>query len=815
MSKESEEIFQQKTDIKEIVFNILKYKYYFIASLFVALIIAFLVNKYSERIYSNATTILIRQENKNSFMNSGAEMMGGFDIFGGIQNVENELSVFKSFAAINQAVQELNLQVTYLLQKDLFPLKFLPFSSYTDLHDNSPIEVIIDQTHVQPVNIRFYVEVLNDSTFKLRTLAENVVLYDYVSNKYVGNLDSLNFYGLFRFGERISGKYFDFIVHKNENFKTSTYKNKKLLFHFNDLYLLTLQYQANLSISTISTTSSVVAIFLKGTHPKKITDFLNTLTKVYLDKNLEKKNKIAFNTVKFIDSRISDISDSLKFAENKLQYYQSSNQGMNLSFQGEKLYEKINSLETERSIIIMKQQYFDYIKNYIEKNKDVADLVAPSAMDVQDDVLAKLINELLSLNSQRMNYLQNNPKNLYLKDLEIQINNIKKTILENINYNNDRIKISLDELDSRMAKLNSQIAILPRTERGVIGMERQTKLNDEIYTFLLQKRAEAQIARASNAPDYEIVDEAYYFSAGIISPKTKMNYIIAAFLGLVLPFLFILAKDFFNNKVTDIKDIEQITNYPLIGQVLHNTSKVKAIITEFPKSPLADSFRAIRTNVNFFAQGRDKMIILITSSMSGEGKSFSSINIASVYALLGKKTLLLGFDLRRPALFKDFNLKNEKGITSYLIKTAEIKDIIQKTQIENLDLISAGPIPPNPVELIASERNKQFFEELKKLYDYIIIDSSPIGAVTDTFLLFGFADINIFTIRHNYSLKDAVKANLKNIRLKNITNITILVNDVKMSKNSYGYAYQSNYYESNQKKNILKKTFRKKNKVLG
>ena len=245
---------------------------------------------------------------------------------------------------------------------------------------------------------------------------------------------------------------------------------------------------------------------------------------------------------------------------------------------------------------------------------------------------------------------------------------------------------------------------------------------------------------------------------------------------------------------------------------MHNNSKVKAIITEYPKSPLADSFRAIRTNVNFFAQGRDKMVILITSSMSGEGKSFSSINIASVYALLGKKTLLLGFDLRRPALYKEFNLKNEKGITSYLINNAEIKDIIQRTQIENLDLISAGPVPPNPVELIASDRNKQFFDELKKLYDYIIIDSSPIGAVTDSFLLFNFADINIFTIRHNYSLKDAVKANLKSIELKNISNIAILVNDVKMSKNSYGYAYQSNYYENSEKTNLIKKTLRKKNK---
>jgi tyrosine-protein kinase Etk/Wzc len=810
MSKVSEEIFQQKTDFKEIIFKVLKYKFYFIASFTVALIFAFFINKYSVRKFSNATTLLVRVGNEKSLLNSGTGMMGEFDIFGGIQNVENELSVLKSFSYINQAIQEADLEVSYIFEENLLPLRFLPFSSYQDLYDNSPIRVILEQTHIQPVGARFYVEVINDSTFKLKAQAKNAALYNYVSNKQTGVVDSLNFFGLYRFGERISSKYFDFIVHKNENFNLHSFKDKKLFFYFNDLYNLTLEYQGNLGISTTTTTSSVVVIFLKGTHPKKITDFLNTLTKVYLEKNLEKKNKIAFATVQFIDSRISDISDSLKFAENKLQYYRSSNQAMNLSFQGQQMYEKISSLESERAIIKMKQQYFDYIKNYFEKNKDVTDLIAPSAMDVQDEVLSNLINELLSLNNQRMNYLQNNPKNLFLKDLEIQINNVKKTILENISYNYNRIEISMDDINSRMAKLNSQIALLPRTEREVIGMERQTKLNDAIYTFLLQKRAEAQIARASNAPDYEVVDEAFYFGAGIISPKTKLNYIIASFLGLFLPFLFIIVKDFFNNKIIEIKDIEHITSLPIIGQVLHNTSKIKAIITEYPKSPLADSFRAIRTNVNFFAQGRDKMVILITSSMSGEGKSFSSINIASVYALLGKKTLLLGFDLRRPALFKDFSLKNEKGITSYLIKNAEIKDIIQKTQIENLDLISAGPIPPNPVELMASERIKQFFDEIRKLYDYIIIDSSPIGAVTDTFLLFNFADINIFTIRHNYSLKDAVKGNLKSIENKKISNVSILVNDVKINKNSYGYAYQSNYYEQDEKKSLIRKTLRKK-----
>ena len=482
---------------------------------------------------------------------------------------------------------------------------------------------------------------------------------------------------------------------------------------------------------------------------------------------------------------------------------------MNLSFQGEKLYEKMNTLENERVIIVMNRKYYDYIRNYLESSTDISDLVAPSSMGVQDAVLNNLIDEMLALNNQRMNYIQmSNPKNLFLKNLEIQISNLKTTILENIKYNYNKSTIALQDIDSRMAKLNSQITYLPKTERELIGMERQFKLNDAIYTFLLQKRAEAQIARASNAPDYEVVDEALNFRAGIISPKTKLNYIIAAFLGLFFPFIIIITKDFLTNKITEIKEIEQISSLPIIGQVFHNKTKSTAIIRDFPKSPLADSFRAIRTNLQFFAKGVDKMIIQVTSSMSGEGKSFCSINIASVYALLGKKTLLLGFDLRRPALYKDFNLKNEKGITSFLINKAEIDEIIQPTQIENLDLISGGPVPPNPVELIASQRTRFFFNELKKRYDYIIIDSSPLGAVTDSFLLFEFADINIFTIRHNYTIKEAVKTNLKNIKNKNVKNITLLINDIKLKKNSYGYGYQSKYYSNDTNEGGLRKFLR-------
>ncbi len=803
----SEEIFEQKTDFKDIIIRILRFKHYFVIAVVFAVAGAYLINKYSTEKYYNNTSLLISDENSNSFL-GGDDLMKGFGLFQGTDNVENELSIIRSFAVINQTINELNFEVTYVEEENLLPLDFLPFHSYRELYLNSPIHVILNQTHLQPVNFRYYITVLNDSTYKLRAEDEEVILYDYLTNTPIKELDSLSFNGVFKFGEEVSSEYHSFTVYKDTYFNKADYEEKQLFFVFNNLFSLTAKYRAFLDVATTSTTSSVVMISLTGSHPQKITDFLNRLSKVYLERNLEKKNRIAYSTVKFIDSRISDISDSLSIAENKLQHFRSRNQVMNLSFQGEKIYEKVSELENERAILYMQQKYYEYIKTYLESNSDVTDLTAPSSGESQDPVLNELIGQMMELSNERLKYIEiGNEKNLFLKDLEVKIKNIKNTILENVSYNVNKIQIALKDIDSRTAKLNSQITMMPRTERELIGMERQFKLNDAIYTYLLEKRAEAQIAQASNAPDYEVIDFASLFRASIISPKTTINYIIAVFLGLFLPFIFIIARDFMNSRISDIKEIEGISSLPVVGQVFHNRTKSTTIILDYPKSPLADSFRAIRTNLQFFSKGVDKMVILITSSASGEGKSFISINLASVYALLGKKVLLLGFDLRRPALYKDFNLLNEMGITSYLINKASIDAIIQPTQIENLDLIAAGPIPPNPVELIASKEVEVFFDELKKRYDYIIIDSAPIGAVTDSFLLFKYADINVFTVRHNYTYVDALKTNLKNIENKKLENVTLLVNDIKLKANSYGYSYQAQYYSNDKKKSWIRRMF--------
>ncbi len=238
---------------------------------------------------------------------------------------------------------------------------------------------------------------------------------------------------------------------------------------------------------------------------------------------------------------------------------------------------------------------------------------------------------------------------------------------------------------------------------------------------------------------------------------------IALFFGFIIPFLFIFLRDYLNDKIIDKKDVEKLTKYPIIGHILHSTKLTNLVVSGSPKSSIAESFRSIRTNLEFMAKGKEKQCILITSDMVSAGKTFVSINLSTIFAMYGKKTLLMGFDLRKPKIYQDFGLTNTVGISSYLINKSTLEEITQKSPVENLDVIMAGPVPPNPSELIASEKTDQLFEELKEIYDYIIIDTPPLGLVTDAFLLMKYADNNLFVVRQGYTNKKVFASIIKDI----------------------------------------------------
>lgn len=815
--KNNEEVFQTTTNFKAIIYKILDYKKLFVFSAILFLFIAFLYNKFSPNTYKNQTSILINEENENPLLSS-ENLLKGINALGGNTNIENEVGALKSFSLINQTLTSLGLEISYYAEENAFFSGTKPGSRFNvsrELYKETPFQVLIDKSQTQPLYLKFYITFLPENKFRLQAEGKEVLLYNYVDNRNNGYLPKIRVDRIYKFGDPISDKHYNFKILLKDDANTDRFKDKGLYFVFNQPEYLTLEYQSRMGVEPVSPTASMVKISITGGNPDKVTEFLNNFTAGYLDLNLKKKNNYANTTVEFIDNQISNVADSLDMAQSSLQNFRSSNKVIDLSFQGQQIFAKLNQLETDKAVLVNQTKYYEYLRNYFRENKETTDLMAPSSMNVVDPLLTQLISQLLTLSSERATYMSSdNIRNPNLNTLDVQIKNIKRTIQENVNNNLNTLQNSIKEIDYRTARMNADVSAMPKTQLQLLGMERKFKLNDALFTYLLQKRSEAQIARAANMPDYEIVDPARRVSARVVSPDKMMNYLLALVAGFLLPLAFIVVKDYLNNKIVDKGDVEAITNKPIIGYIYHNYKKSNTVIADYPKSSISESFRTVRTNLQIMSRGITKQVLLVTSSGSGEGKSFVAENLASVFALLGKKTVLVGFDLRKPAMYQDLGLNNLIGISSYLSNRAVLEDIIQPTRIENLDFIPSGPIPPNPIELIGSNITKNLIFKLKEIYDYIIIDTAPVGVVTDAYFLMNYADLNIYVTRQNFTIKEMLGNTLKTLENNKITNIAMLMNDVYLKSRAYVYGYDSKYYSEKDERSVVKSIYSKTGKVF-
>lgn len=389
--------------------------------------------------------------------------------------------------------------------------------------------------------------------------------------------------------------------------------------------------------------------------------------------------------------------------------------------------------------------------------------------------------------------------------MQKQIDDTRKELDENIRNGIENIRISIVESDKKIKDIELEINRLPSTERKFISIQRKFDLNNTVYTFLLEKRAESGIARASNVSDNRIIDIASPFRATMVKPKSKSNYLFAFMLGLMLPMMLILIVDYLNDKVIDKKDIEKKTRVPVIGYINHHKGKSEIPTIEKPGSSISESFRAIRTAMKYFSK-KDKIpVIAISSTISSEGKTFIAINLAVVTAMLGKKILLIGLDLRKPRINKVFEFEESPGMSSYLSGNCTFSEIIKKTQIDNLFYAPSGPVPPNPAELIETEYMKTFMETVQKEFDYIIIDTPPVAIVTDALLLSQYVDVNLFIVRQRYTSRNTIDMIEELYQYGKLKNMAIILNDISLSgyygygmrygyTMGYGYAYGYNYY---------------------
>jgi len=555
---------------------------------------------------------------------------------------------------------------------------------------------------------------------------------------------------------------------------------------------------SSVSISQSTKNSSILNLSIQGNNVNKITDYLNQLLHEYMERNLEQKNLVSENTVIFIDEQLIGIQDSLQKAETDLQIFQEGNDFMDLRAQSQEMFNRLKDIERRKAELELSIKYYQNLQDYINKNiDDLNKLVVPSAMGIQDQMLNKLVLELVALSSKKAEQLATSTeKNPIVQTIDEQIIQTKKQLLENITNMINNTNVTIEELTNQIMAYEEQIKQLPTTQRAYLGYERKFALNDELYKFLMQKRAEAQIVMASNSPDNSIIDEARVSRARKVAPRSMMIYLVCIVLGCGIPAAFIFLKEILNTKIIERSDVEKITKLPIIGQIPYTSPKASnsssTFVIDSPKSPVSEAFRSIRTNIEYIVKGKDKCIFSVVADSPGIGKTYISINMASIYAMYGKKTALIGMDLRKPRLYQEFGISNKIGISSYLAGKASIDEIIQPSgKLPTLDIVTAGPIPPNPAELIASDRCSELFKELKERYDYIIVDTPPLLWVTDALLLMKHVDTSIFVVRQDVTNKKAFEVVIKDLEQRNYST-SIVVNGINY-QGIYGYRYSYGY----------------------
>jgi capsular exopolysaccharide synthesis family protein len=661
-----------------------------------------------------------------------------------------------------------------------------------DAYKEAPFKVMYSNNHVQPLNVKFNITFSKDGGYRITSEGKEVYFYNFGRDEYKNLKENWSVDRFGKVGKLLQTEDFSFIIAVDSNRMITDEEASMYSFTFSDLKSLTNMYKNGIDYSIVDKKATVIKISTYTQSISRGLDIINELMRVYSEQNLQRKNHIASITIDYIEKQLGEISDSLNIAEDNLQQFRSSNRLLDVSQQAGDISQQYMSLQNQRAEMVTRKRYYDYVASYLHDNDDFSNITVPASMGISDPMLNNLMTELVMAQSQKANLISNKQdKNPLVKKLDIQIDNLKKTVVENIGTVRQTTEISLDEMNKRLARVEGQISTMPRTERLLGGIERKYRLNDAIYNYLLEKRAEAKITKASNLPDDVILEQALV--SGEVSPNKKKNYMLAFILGLGLPFGFLVLKKALNNKIESQDSIEKLTKYPVLGKVPHNYKRTNNAVYDFPLSTIAESYRTLRTNIDFFAKGSNhNKIIMVTSCIQGEGKSFSALNLAMSYAQLGRKTILVDFDLRKKSTFFNNGEDTQLGLSTFLNKRASLHEIIRSTPHEKLHLISSGPVPHNPAELLALDETDTLLKSLRTKYDVVIVDTPPLAQVTDGYLIIESADIVLVVARYNYTKKDVLSIVVKDLRQKNTQNVCLLLNDNKYNRDQYGYGYGYN-----------------------
>ena len=744
----------------EWLFTFLHYWYLFVIALVIALGLAMLKNRRWIPTYYSQGTIVIKES--ATYGTSASALMSGFGVDAGYKNVNNQMIMLGSYDLMSRVVDSLPfLNVEYITQGRF---------KTRQLYRQTPI--VVEATRIDPraYEILYQVNFRHDGSMHISSTNENFYL----------EIDA-------NYGEPIHCPYFDGKIFPTELMTN----NGKIYFRFRSHESLVDEFMSRLQLSFVTEGSTVLALSLVSETPQRDCEFIDKLAKIYLLQNLEQKNEVAENSIRFINEQLNNLQSSLQVSEGAMTNFRQENKFVDVNSYAGQLMGQVAAYDQQSMELRLRETYFDYLIKYIHDNIEKGAVIAPTTMGVDEPILVGLVQQLNDLRIQRGELTE---KNVYYAKYTKDIENVKTAIEEVVTSMRASLEIEKADLANRYKEVEHSIKQLPEKELEMVAIERNYRIDDNYYTFFLQKRAEAEIQKASNTPDNSIMDKAR--TTAIMNAKAKKKttstYLI---IGFLIPMILIILSELLNNKIRSPKDVVKLKYFRLIGTLRHAKSQNPTLVRDHPRSSYAEMLRAIRTRMEFIVKRKDKMVVGITSTESGDGKTFLSSNLAALFSMSGKKTLLMDLDIRKPNIHTKMGLEGGLGLSNYLIGDCTLEETFAKSPFD-FDIMRAGTIAPNPGELIHSDKLAETIKLLREKYDFIVIDTSPIGLVPDAYTILELSDIGLFVIRCMQTNKSFCKQTLQEIAevVDTPEKVQIVLSDIPTEGHSgYGYGYGYGY----------------------
>ncbi|TGE04318.1 GumC family protein [Hymenobacter fodinae] len=759
----------ESTNYRHILSKYLSYWYLFVLGVVLSLGAAVLYLRYATPQYNISSLLLIKDKRNETEINP-TEKFTDFSRLNAGKNVDNEIVLLKSVSLMHRVLSELSLQATYRVKGGIRQQEVY--------QDQIPFKLLISHLDSAAYGQSVTVHITSNNSFELEDKTQR---------------------STHQFGQILRKPYGTFTLVSLPAVR-GTRRTQPVTITFQNPQKLANHYAKSLRVVPVNKQASVLSLSLTDAVPARGKDIINKLVEVYNKEAVEDKNATATNTINFIDGRLQGLSSELTDVEKEDENFKRKNQVADVSSQVTQSLREAGEYSKQISNYGIQIEVLESIENYITQSENQQQLI-PGTLNVEDATLASLIAQYNDLQLDRDRMLRTTEaSHPVVQNMNDQLANLRQNIQENLRTVKNNLTITRRNLLAKNSQFGSRIQQVPTIERGILAINRQQELKRALYLYLLQKREEAALSLAATVSNSRIVDRAIAEDYPV-SPNKTTVLLVALLVGLGLPLAFVYVKELMNDKVQLLQDVQWVTTAPILGELIHDRTNEAIVVAN--QTPIAEMFRLIRINLQFAAREQDNKVLLVTSSMSGEGKTFFSLNLGASLVLTGKKVVIVGLDLRKPNAITNQPLTDSPGITDYLVSDAvSVDDIVKpSTALPGLYVVDSGPTVANPSELMLSPKVDKLIDILKESFDYVLIDSAPVGQVADAFSLAPYIDSTIYLVRYNFTHKAQLEIINRIQAGHKLKQVMLVVNDAnKANLRDYGYGNGYGYYKPDTRK---------------